>query len=68
MVRPTRLPPAQTYVPSSSKVFRSALFPSLSNETNLHNPLVALAAAEAVIGLFIEISFIATFSKRFFGS
>ena len=43
-------------------------FPSLSNETNLHNPLVALAAAEAVIGLFIEISFIATFTKRFFGS
>ena len=42
-------------------------FPSLSNETNLHNPLVILAAAEAVIGLFIEISFIATFTKRFFG-
>lgn len=43
-------------------------FPSLSNETNLHNPLVILASAEAVIGLFIEISFIATFTKRFFGS
>src|SRR5439155_24993431 len=43
-------------------------FPSLSNETNLHNPLVMLAAAEAVIGLFIEISFIATFTKRFFES
>ena len=43
-------------------------FPSLSNETNLHNPLVILAATEAIIGLFIEISFIATFTKRFFGS
>jgi hypothetical protein len=43
-------------------------FPSLSGETSLHNPLVVLAALEAVIGLFIEISFIATFTKRFFGS
>lgn len=43
-------------------------FPSLSGETNLHNPLVVLAAFEAVVGLFIEISFIATFTKRFFGS
>lgn len=42
-------------------------FPSLSGETNLHNTLVVLAAAEAVIGLFIEISFIATFTQRFFG-
>lgn len=43
-------------------------FPGLGNETSLHNPLVVLAATEAVIGLFIEISFIATFTKRFFGS
>jgi len=43
-------------------------FPGLGNETTLHNPLVVLAAVEAVIGLFIEISFIATFTKRFFGS
>jgi hypothetical protein len=42
-------------------------FPSLTGETNLHNPLVVLAAAEAVMGLFIEISFIATFTQRFFG-
>jgi uncharacterized protein YjbI with pentapeptide repeats len=42
-------------------------FPSLSGETSLHNPLVVLAAAEAVIGLLIEISFIATFTQRFFG-
>jgi hypothetical protein len=34
----------------------------------LHDTLVRLAAAEAVIGLFIEVSFIATFTKRFFGN
>ena len=42
-------------------------FPSLSGETDLHNPLVVGAAIEAVVGLFIEISFIATFTQRFFG-
>ena len=42
-------------------------FPSLGGETNLHDPLVVRAAFEAVIGLFIEISFIATFTQRFFG-
>ncbi len=42
-------------------------FPSLSGETNLHNPLVVRAAIEAVVGLLIEISFIATFTQRFFG-
>ena len=40
---------------------------SLSGETNLHNPLVVRAAIEAVVGLLIEISFIATFTQRFFG-
>jgi uncharacterized protein YjbI with pentapeptide repeats len=33
----------------------------------LSNPVTALAALEAVMGLFIEISFIATFTQRFFG-
>jgi len=42
-------------------------FPSLSGETSLHNQLVEIAAVEAVVGLFIEISFIATFTQRFFG-
>jgi hypothetical protein len=42
-------------------------FPSLSGETNLHNPVVVRAAFEAVVGLLIEISFIATFTQRFFG-
>jgi hypothetical protein len=35
---------------------------------SLRDPLAVLAAAEAVIGLLIEISFIATFTQRFFGS
>ncbi len=33
----------------------------------LGSPVTALAALEAVVGLFIEISFIATFTQRFFG-
>ena len=42
-------------------------FPGLGSEASLHNPLVIFAALEAVVGLFIEISFIATFTQRFFG-
>ena len=42
-------------------------FPGLSGENSLHNPVIVAAACEAVIGLFIEISFIATFTQRFFG-
>ena len=42
-------------------------FPGLGSENLLHNPLVIMAAFEAVIGLLIEISFIATFTQRFFG-
>jgi uncharacterized protein YjbI with pentapeptide repeats len=34
---------------------------------SLASPETALAACEAIIGLFIEISFIATFTQRFFG-
>ena len=33
----------------------------------LDNPLTVVAAAEAIVGLVIEISFIATFTQRFFG-
>jgi len=46
---------------------RRGVFPGLGNATSLHHPLVVLAAIEAVVGLFIEISFIATFTQRFFG-
>ena len=42
-------------------------FPSLNGEPTLHSPLVEFAATEAVVGLLIEISFIATFTQRFFG-
>ncbi len=42
-----------------------AFFPG--PDASLKDPLTALAAAEAVIGLIIEISFIATFTQRFFG-
>ena len=42
-------------------------FPGLGTENSFHNPLVVMAAFEAVIGLLIEISFIATFTQRFFG-
>jgi hypothetical protein len=35
---------------------------------NPGDPVAILAAAEAVIGLLIEISFIATFTQRFFGA
>jgi hypothetical protein len=42
-------------------------FPGLGSADSLHNPLVVIAAFEAVIGLVIEISFIATFTQRFFG-
>jgi hypothetical protein len=41
--------------------------PGLGSETTLHNPLIVLAASEAVVGLFVEISFIATFTQRYFG-
>jgi uncharacterized protein YjbI with pentapeptide repeats len=42
-------------------------FPGLGSMNTLHNPLVVIAAFEAVIGLVIEISFIATFTQRFLG-
>jgi len=35
---------------------------------NLGDPVAILAATEAVLGLFIEISFIATFTQRLFGA
>jgi hypothetical protein len=34
---------------------------------SLGDPVAILAALEAMIGLFIEITFIATFTQRFFG-
>ena len=61
------LPPVpDAFVFSLTSFHGRGFFPGLGNETSLHNPLVVLAAIEAVIGLFIEISFIATFTQRFF--
>ncbi len=57
-----------TLVFSLTSFHGRGFLPGLGSETSLHNPLVVLAALEAVIGLFIEISFIATFTKRFFGN
>jgi len=45
-------------------------FPSLGDSQHpltLHSPIAVLGALEAVIWLVIEISFIATFTQRFFG-
>jgi hypothetical protein len=35
---------------------------------SLGDPVAILASAEAIVGLLIEISFIATYTDRFFGS
>ncbi|HCF87258.1 MAG TPA: hypothetical protein DEV72_18895 [Ktedonobacter sp.] len=62
------LPPLPDALVFSLMSFHGRGFlPSLSNATSLHSPLVVFAAVEAVVGLFIEISFIATFTQRFFG-
>lgn len=34
----------------------------------LDDPVTVLATVEAIFGLFIEISFIATFTQRYFGA
>lgn len=59
--------PPDAFVFSIMSFHGRGFFPALSTETNLHNPLVMLAALEAITGLLIEISFIATFTQRFFG-
>jgi len=58
--------PPDAFVYSLTSFHGRGFFPGLENKPSLHNPLVMLAAFEAVIGLFIEISFIATFTQRFF--
>jgi hypothetical protein len=59
--------PPDALVFSLTSFHGRGFFPGLGNEASLHNSLKMLAAIEAVVGLFIEISFIATFTKRFFG-
>src|SRR5258706_5813865 len=59
--------PPDAIVYSLTSFHGRGFFPGLQSRPSLHDPLVMLAAFEAVIGLFIEISFIATFTQRFFG-
>ncbi len=37
------------------------------NNIALDNPLTVLAAFEALVGLLVEVTFIATLTRRFFG-
>ncbi len=59
--------PPDAFVYSLTSFHGRGFFPGLEHKISLHDPLVMLAAFEAVVGLFIEISFIATFTQRFFG-
>ncbi len=59
--------PPDAFVYSLTSFHGRGFFPGLEHRTSLHDPLIMLAAIEAVIGLFIEISFIATFTQRYFG-
>jgi uncharacterized protein YjbI with pentapeptide repeats len=59
--------PPDSFVYSLTSFHGRGFFPGLEGKHSLHDPLIMLAAVEAVVGLFIEISFIATFTQRFFG-
>src|SRR2546425_7134033 len=58
------LSPREALIFSVTSFHRRGFLPGLFA---LSSPVTALAALEAVVGLFIEISFIATFTQRFFG-
>jgi uncharacterized protein YjbI with pentapeptide repeats len=60
------LSPVAALVMSVSSFHGRGFFPSPN--LSLDNPLTVTAAIEAIVGLFIEISFIATFTQRFLGS
>ncbi len=65
---PSHLSPVAWYealVLSISSFHGRGLFPT---GLNLGDPIAILAAVEAIVGLLIEISFIATFTQRFFGA
>jgi hypothetical protein len=59
------LPWNEALVFSVASFHGRGFFPS--NSISLSDPMVVLAAIEAIVGLVIEISFIATFTQRFFG-
>ena len=58
------LTPSEALIFSVTSFHGRGFFPG---PFTLDNPVTGLAAVEAVAGLFIEISFIATFTQRFFG-
>jgi len=60
------LSPPDAFIYSLTSFHGRGFFPGLESKPSLHDPLVMLAALEAVVGLFIEISFIASFTQRFF--
>lgn len=64
-VRDARLRWYEALVLSLSAFHGRGFFPQ---SLSLGDPVAVLAAIEAVIGLFIELIFIATFSRRFFGN
>lgn len=59
--------PPDAFIYSVTSFHGRGFFPGLQDRPSLHDPLVILAAFEAIVGLLIEISFIATFTQRFFG-
>jgi Pentapeptide repeats (8 copies) len=59
--------PPDAFVYSLTSFHGRGFFPGLEGKLSLHDPLILFAAVEAVVGLVIEISFIATFTQRFFG-
>lgn len=68
LTTPSGVPPLQWYealVLSVSSFHGRGFFQPLQNPGD---PVAILAAAEAVLGLFIEISFIATFTQRYLGN
>lgn len=55
----------EALVPSLSSFHGRGFFPA---SLSLGDPIAIIAAAEAVMGLFIELMLIATFSRRFLGN
>ena len=61
------LSPLSAFIFSMTSFHGRGFFPGLEGKHSLHDPLIMFAAIEALVGLVIEISFIATFTQRFFG-
>jgi hypothetical protein len=57
--------PLDAFVFSLTSFHGRGFFPS--ETATLHDPLTVLAALEAVVGLFVELVLIATFTRRFLG-